>query len=57
MYAELLHNYTTSGFQIAELAFDSRNDNIVIPANNFYNPFGIDFGGVDGGSIRMRSGA
>ncbi len=40
MYFELLHNYTTSGFQIAELPFDSRDDNIIIPANNFYNPFG-----------------
>ena len=48
MYAELLHNYTTSGFQLAELPFDSRDDNIVIPANNFYNPFGQAFGGLDG---------
>ena len=48
MYAELLHNYTTSGFQIAELPFDSRDDNIVIPANNFYNPFGHAFGGLAG---------
>ena len=38
--------YTNSGFQIAELPFDSRDDDIVIPANNFYNPFGIAFGGV-----------
>ncbi len=48
MYAELLHNYTTSGFQIAELPFDSRNDNVIIPADNFYNPFDIDFGGLEG---------
>lgn len=46
VYAELLHSVTTSGFQIAELPFDSRDDDIVIPADNFYNPFGIDFGGV-----------
>ena len=46
VYAEHLHSSTTSGFQIAELPFDSRDDDIVIPANNFYNPFGIAFGGV-----------
>jgi outer membrane receptor protein involved in Fe transport len=48
VYAELLQNYTTSGFQIAELPFDARGDNVIIPANNFYNPFGIDFGGIEG---------
>ncbi len=47
LYAEYLHSNTTSGYQIAELPFDSRDDDIVIPANNFYNPFGIAFGGVD----------
>ena len=46
IYAELLHSITNSGFEIAELPFDSRDDDIVIPANNFYNPFGIAFGGV-----------
>ena len=46
VYTELLHAYTTSGFAIAELPFDARSDNIIIPANNFYNPFGIDFGGI-----------
>jgi outer membrane receptor protein involved in Fe transport len=46
LYAELLHSVTNSGFAIAELPFDSRDDDIVIPANNFYNPFGIAFGGV-----------
>ena len=46
VYAELLHSTTNSGFEIAELPFDSRDDDIVIPANNFYNPFGIAFGGV-----------
>ena len=46
VYAEYMHSNTTSGYQIAELPFDSRDDDIVIPANNFYNPFGIAFGGV-----------
>ncbi len=43
-YAEILHNYTTSGFEIAPLPFDARSDQVVIPANNVFNPFGIDFG-------------
>jgi iron complex outermembrane receptor protein len=44
MYAELLYNRTTSGFQIAPLPFDSRSDQVLISADNIYNPFGIDFG-------------
>ncbi|MEZ5498032.1 MAG: TonB-dependent receptor [Steroidobacteraceae bacterium] len=44
-YAEAMFNTTRSGFQIAALPFDSRNDNIVISAQSVYNPFGIDFGG------------
>jgi outer membrane receptor protein involved in Fe transport len=48
LYAEMLHSITNSGYQIAELPFDARDDDIVIPANNYYNPFGIAFGGVDG---------
>ncbi len=46
VYAEYMHSNTRSGFQIAELPFDSRDDDIVIPVNNVYNPFGIPFGGV-----------
>ena len=47
VYAEWLHSYTTSGFEIAELPFDARADNIVIPVDNVFNPFGIAFGGID----------
>lgn len=43
-YGEVLYNYTTSGFQIAPLPFDARSDTVVIPANNVFNPFGVDFG-------------
>ena len=43
-YAEVLYNHTTSGFQIAALPFDSRSDTVVIPAENVFNPFGVDFG-------------
>jgi outer membrane receptor protein involved in Fe transport len=43
-YAEILHNYTTSGFEIAPLPFDAQSDQVVIPVNNVFNPFGISFG-------------
>jgi iron complex outermembrane recepter protein len=45
IYGEFLYNRTTSGFKIAPLPFDARSDNVVISADNIYNPFGIDFGG------------
>ena len=45
-YAEVLHNYTTSGFEIAPLPFDARSDNIIMSQDSMYNPFGIDFGGA-----------
>jgi outer membrane receptor protein involved in Fe transport len=47
MYGEFLYNRTTSGYQIAPLPFDSRSDNVVISADNIYNPFGISFGGQE----------
>jgi len=48
-YAEVVHNQTRSGFTIAPLPFDSRNDNVVISADSVFNPFGIDFGGLGTG--------
>ncbi len=47
MYGEFLYNRTTSGYQIAPLPFDARSDNVVISADNVYNPFGIAFGGQE----------
>jgi outer membrane receptor protein involved in Fe transport len=46
-YGEYLHNYTTSGFEIAPLPFDAVSDTIVIPVNNVFNPFGVAFGASD----------
>lgn len=45
IFSELLHNFTTSGFEIAPLPFDARNDNVVISEDSIYNPFGASFGG------------
>jgi outer membrane receptor protein involved in Fe transport len=47
-YGSFLYNRTRSGFQFASLPLDATSDNIVIAANNVYNPFGVAFGGVDG---------
>lgn len=46
-YVELFYNNTKSGFAIAPLPFDTRPDDVVISADNIYNPFGTSFGGAD----------
>ena len=45
LYSEVLYSRTSSGFQIAPLPFDSQADDVIISAQSYYNPFGIDFGG------------
>ena len=47
-YGEVLYTHTSSGFQIASLPFDAVADDTIISTNSVYNPFGTDFGGVDG---------
>jgi outer membrane receptor protein involved in Fe transport len=57
LYGEVLYSHTTSGFQLASLPFDATQDDTIIAANSYYNPFGdsvlgpgngITFGGVGG---------
>ena len=43
-FAEVYHNKTSSNFAIAALPFDANNDGVVISADNYYNPFGQNFG-------------
>ncbi|UXI69387.1 TonB-dependent receptor [Tahibacter amnicola] len=43
-YLEAFHNKTSSSSAIAPLPFDARTDNVLISADNVYNPFDIDFG-------------
>jgi outer membrane receptor protein involved in Fe transport len=45
-FAEVYHNKTTSNFAIAALPFDTGSDGVVISADNYYNPFDINFGPV-----------
>lgn len=53
-YGELLYNRTRSGFELASLPFDANADDIIISADNAYNPFGTSFGGVEGQFPALR---
>lgn len=54
-YAEMVYNQTRSGFQIAPLPFDATQDDTVISAASVYNPFGIDFGGIEQPNPNLRT--
>ncbi len=43
-FAELFHNKTVSQSQQAPVPLDALADTLFIPSNQYYNPFGIDFG-------------
>jgi outer membrane receptor protein involved in Fe transport len=43
-FAEVYHNKTVSMQQIAPVPLDALADGIYIPADGFYNPFGVAFG-------------
>jgi iron complex outermembrane receptor protein len=52
-FLQVYHNKTSSGFGIAALPFDANSDGVVVSGQNYYNPFGIDFGG-GGPNLRTR---
>ncbi len=43
-YAELLYHKMVAHQQLAPYPFDLASNNVVIPADQFYNPFGVTFG-------------
>jgi outer membrane receptor protein involved in Fe transport len=44
-FMEVFHNKTVSRQQIAPVPFDAQTDGVVIPSNQYYNPFvGVTFG-------------
>lgn len=43
-YLQVYSNKTSSGFAIAALPFDANSDSVLISSDNYYNPFGVDFG-------------
>ena len=54
-YMQVMHNKTTSNFAIAPLPFDANSDGVVISKDNFYNPFGVDFGPTATSSNNFRT--
>ena len=54
-YAEALYTHTSSGAVLAPLPFDAVQDDTVISSNSFYNPFGFDFGGIDGTNQQLQT--
>ena len=49
-FAEVFHNKTVSQAQIAPVPLDALQDNLYIPSNQYYNPFGVAFGIAPDGS-------
>jgi outer membrane receptor protein involved in Fe transport len=47
-FMEYYHNKTSANFAIAALPFDAQSDGVTISADNYYNPFGVEFGPADG---------
>ncbi|HEX6832149.1 MAG TPA: TonB-dependent receptor [Rudaea sp.] len=48
-YAELLHHKLRAHTQLAPLPFDLEQNNLTVPSDQYYNPFGTAFG-TDGAS-------
>lgn len=55
LYTDMFVNTTRSANIIAPLPFDARSDDVVISAQNAYNPFGQDFGGIAGTNPNLLS--
>jgi outer membrane receptor protein involved in Fe transport len=43
-YAELLYHKTVTHTRLAPYPFDLSSNNLIVPANQYYNPFGVEFG-------------
>jgi outer membrane receptor protein involved in Fe transport len=43
-YAELLYHKTVTHTQLAPYPFDLVGNGLIVPANQYYNPFGVTFG-------------
>jgi len=53
VYASVMHNKTSSAFQLAPAVYGSPYG-AVITADNYYNPFGVQFGGDGGRTLTAR---
>lgn len=43
-FLQVYHNKTSANFALAALPFDANSDHFAISAQNYYNPFGLEFG-------------
>jgi outer membrane receptor protein involved in Fe transport len=43
-YAELLYHKMVAHQQLAPYPFDLSSNNVIVPADQYYNPFGVEFG-------------
>jgi len=53
VYASVMHNKTSSQFQLAPSVYGSPYG-AVVSADSYYNPFGVQFGGDDGLTLTAR---
>jgi outer membrane receptor protein involved in Fe transport len=53
-YAELLYHKMVAHQQLAPYPFDLSSNNVVVPADQYYNPFGVDFGTDPNSTIALR---
>ncbi|MEP6940081.1 MAG: TonB-dependent receptor [Rudaea sp.] len=57
-FAEVFHNKTVSQQQVAPVPLDTSTDGMVIPTNQYYNPFGAEFSttsfAANGSELRTR---
>jgi len=53
VYASVMHNKTSSAFQLAPAVYGSPYG-AVVAADSYYNPFGVQFGGDEGLTLTSR---
>ncbi len=57
-FVEAFHNKTVSAQQVAPVPLDTGTDGMIIPSNQYYNPFGVAFSvpafGATGNELRTR---
>jgi outer membrane receptor protein involved in Fe transport len=53
-YVELLYHKMVAHTQLAPYPFDLFSNNLTVPADQFYNPFGVSFGASPTNTIALR---
>ncbi|MEP6484177.1 MAG: TonB-dependent receptor, partial [Rudaea sp.] len=53
-YAELLYHKQVAHTQVAPYPFDLTSNGLIIPADQYYNPFGVTFGDTPSDTLLLR---